>query len=62
MIKNNLPKINSTWRGSDHVRFTVNSVVESEQGPVVHYTRSTDGLTFHCLVEAFLHRFTSDVE
>jgi hypothetical protein len=57
----NLPKINSVWRGTDHVRFTVNSIIESEHGPVVHYTRNTDNLTFYCLVGAFLQRFTSDV-
>ena len=57
----NLPKVNSTWRSTDHVRFTVNSIIESEHGPVCHYTRNTDSLTFCCLVGAFLQRFTLDV-
>jgi hypothetical protein len=61
MIKDEIPKINSTWRGVDHVRFLVNSITESDQGPVVHYTRDTDGKTFYCLVGAFLQRFTLDV-
>jgi hypothetical protein len=62
MTRNSLPKINSIWRASDHVRFTVNSLIESEHGVVVHYTRNTDGNTFYCLVDAFTQRFTLDIE
>ena len=62
MIKNELPKINSKWSGSDHVRFTVDSITESDLGPVVYYTRSTDNKQFHCLLGAFLQRFHLDLE
>lgn len=62
MIRNKLPAINSVWRASDHVRFTVDSIEESDQGTVVHYTRSTDGNKFYCLLGAFVQRFTLDIE
>jgi hypothetical protein len=62
MIKNEIPKINSRWRGSTHIRFVVDAITESEAGPVIHYIRSSDNKQFNCLLGAFLQRFTLDLE
>jgi hypothetical protein len=54
-------KINSIWVSSTHVKFVVTDVTTDEQGTWIHYTNRINGNSHNCLVDAFLKRFSQEL-
>lgn len=44
------------YRGNDYKKFTIEKIVEDNQGTWVHY--QDNSRQYSCLIEAFLSRFT----
>jgi hypothetical protein len=51
----------SIWFGSGQVMFVVQKVCEVEGNIWVHYENVNSKQNYSCLVEAFVHRFTLNI-
>jgi hypothetical protein len=54
-------KIGSKWKSGDRTFFIVQDVIENNQGIWIYYSNPNSGMNYNCLIEAFLQRFSEDV-
>ena len=54
-------EIKSRWSSNVHKFFVVTDVKTTEQGTWIHYQSLDTGNDYNCLVDAFLQRFTKEL-
>ena len=54
-------KIGSRWTTSASIVFKVSNVINNDQETWIQYDNVNTGITYNCLVDAFLQRFTETV-